>query len=148
VALARAVAERHQQLTTRHAIRLELPESGLVGAWDPTRLDRAVSNLLSNAIKYSPNGGEVRVVLGRESVDGVEWATLAVHDRGIGIPRDDLERIFEPFHRADNVEGRVAGTGIGLSSARQVIEEYGGTLTATSEEGKGSTFTIRLPLDE
>ena len=74
------------------------------------------------------------------------WAVLVVRDRGMGIPADDLPYIFEWFRRVGNVSGRIRGTGVGLACARQVVEQHGGTITAESQEGQGSTFTVRLPL--
>ncbi len=73
-------------------------------------------------------------------------ATLTVRDHGIGIPAEDIPHIFEQFRRAGNVAGQFSGTGLGLASAHQIIEQHGGTLTVTSEEGSGSKFIIRLPL--
>jgi signal transduction histidine kinase len=104
-------------------------------------------HLLGNAVKYSPDGGEVTISVGREATrDGREWATLSVRDQGLGIPAADLPHVFDRFHRAANVVGPIRGTGLGLSSARQVIEQHGGTVGIESTEGEGSTFTIRLPL--
>lgn len=74
------------------------------------------------------------------------WAVLAVQDQGLGIPAADLPQIFERFYRGKNAAGRTRGTGIGLASVRQIIEQHGGTITVVSEEGKGSIFTVRLPL--
>jgi signal transduction histidine kinase len=113
-----------------------------VGAWDGGRLQRVIDNLLGNAIKYSPSGGEVIV---RLEACG-EWAVISVRDHGVGIPADDLPRIFEPFHRATNVVGRISGTGIGLSGTRRIVERHGGTLDVESSEGSGSIFTVKLPL--
>ena len=103
-------------------------------------------NLLSNAIKYSPAGGEVRVGIRRERTSESDWAVVAVQDEGLGIPAAEVPRIFEGFHRASNVTGRIGGTGIGLATARQVVEQHGGTIGVETEEGRGSTFTVRLPL--
>jgi signal transduction histidine kinase len=69
-----------------------------------------------------------------------------VRDHGIGIPQEDLAHIFERFHRGRNVGGETLGTGIGLSGARQIVEQHGGTIEVTSEEGVGTTFTVRVPL--
>jgi signal transduction histidine kinase len=69
-----------------------------------------------------------------------------VQDGGLGIPASDLPRVFERFHRGANVVGRIGGTGIGLAGARSIVESHGGTISAASQEGAGSTFTIRLPL--
>jgi signal transduction histidine kinase len=69
-----------------------------------------------------------------------------VQDPGVGIPPAELPRLFEQFYRATNVTGRLAGTGIGLTTARQLVEQHGGRIDVESEEGRGSTFTVRLPL--
>ena len=144
--LARRVAAGQQQTTDRHRIQVDTPASSLVGHWDSARLARVLHNLVANAIKYSPAGGEVRLSLARDESNDGAWAVLTVEDAGLGIPRDDLPRIFERFERASNVVGRVAGTGVGLASARQIVQHHGGTITVASQEGAGTTFTVRLPL--
>jgi signal transduction histidine kinase len=145
VALANRVAADQQQTTDDHTILVESAHRELVGAWDGVRLERVLENLLSNAIKYSPGGGRITVTIADEGVGG-PWAVLTVSDHGLGIPAGDLPRIFERFRRASNVEGRIAGTGIGLASARLIVEQHGGTIAVESTEGKGSAFTVRLPL--
>lgn len=141
----RVVAE--QQLTTRrHRLVMEAQVSTLFLEGDISRLDRVLTNLLSNAMKYSPQGGQIRVELGQEEEEHGVWGIISVHDQGMGIPAKDLEHIFEPFYRAGNVVEDIQGTGIGLASVAQVIEQHGGTIAVTSEEGKGSTFVVRLPL--
>ena len=77
---------------------------------------------------------------------GAPRAVVRIADRGVGIPPGDLPHIFEQFHRGANVVGRVAGTGVGLFSVRQIVEHHGGTVTVDSQEGHGSSFTISLPL--
>jgi signal transduction histidine kinase len=74
------------------------------------------------------------------------WAVLAVRDPGVGIPPDDLPRVFERFHRGANVVGRIRGTGLGLAGARQIVEQHGGTIAVASPPGAGTTVTLRLPL--
>jgi signal transduction histidine kinase len=111
------------------------------------RLGRVLVNLLSNAIKYSPSGGDIVVSVGEVERDGARLARLSVSDHGLGVPAADLPVIFERFQRARNVEGRIGGTGIGLASVRQIVEQHGGSISATSTEGAGSTFTVLLPLD-
>jgi signal transduction histidine kinase/DNA-binding NarL/FixJ family response regulator len=144
--LTQQVVAEIQSTAPQHQIRVKVKAAKLSGIWDAGRLERVLQNLLGNALKYSPGGGAVVVTLAREqSADGA-WAVLRVEDRGIGIPADDLPRIFERFQRARNVVGQFKGSGIGLSSARQIVEQHGGTITAASEEGAGTVFTVRLPL--
>ena len=146
VALARQQADAYQKTTEGHRIRVEAVVPELVGKWDVLRLERVIGNLLSNAVKYSPEGGEITVTLTLERDEGGAWAQLSVRDEGVGIPALDLPHVFEWFHRGSNVAGRIAGTGIGLAGARQIVEQHGGALTVTSQEGQGTTFTMRLPL--
>jgi signal transduction histidine kinase len=146
VELARRVVAAHATSSERHHLHLEATEDSLIGSWDQDRLERVLQNLLNNAIKYSPAGGEVRVRVERDSSPDRDWAVVAVQDEGLGIPAVDLPQVFERFHRGSNVDGHIAGTGIGLATARQVVEQHGGTIGVESQEGRGSTFTIRLPL--
>jgi excisionase family DNA binding protein len=148
VDLARRLAGEMQQVGERHAIRVDAETDALVGTWDSVRLGRVLENLLSNAIKYSPAGGDIVVTVGEVECDGARLARLSVSDHGLGVPAADLPLIFERFQRARNVEGRIGGTGIGLASARQIVEQHGGTISVTSQEGNGSTFTVLLPLDQ
>lgn len=140
------VIEWRQQDSGQHDFEVETALPSLIGVWDVDRLDRVLANLLANAVKYSPDGGRITLRLTREEAAGEEWAVLAVIDQGIGIPAADLPHIFEAFIRAGNVVGRITGTGIGLAGARRIIEQHGGTIQVVSQEGAGSTFTIRLPL--
>jgi signal transduction histidine kinase len=105
-------------------------------------------NLLDNAIKYSPGGGEVLLTVEAQAGPTGRWAVLTVRDQGIGIPAADLPRLFERFHRAENVVGRIGGTGIGLALVRQTVESHGGTIAVESQESVGTTFTVHLPLPE
>jgi signal transduction histidine kinase len=135
-----------QQLTQHHALRLQVEAPQLVGVWDPQRLQRVLNNVLSNAIKYSPGGGTITIRVTHAIEEAERWAVLTVQDEGQGIPRSDLPHVFERFHRGANVSGRIAGTGLGLAGAQLIVEQHGGTIALVSEEGKGSTATIRLPL--
>lgn len=146
VDLVRRVTAEQQHVAERHRIQVETSLDNLIGTWDAVRLGRVLDNLLSNAIKFSPNGGGITVAIAHEDVVGGPWAVVAVRDQGLGIPAADLPRVFERFRRARNVEGRIGGTGIGLASVRQIVEQHGGTITVESVEGAGSTFTVRLPL--
>ncbi len=87
------------------------------------------------------------ITLARESTADGSQAVLAVRDHGLGIPADDLPRLFTRFYRAGNAVGKVAGTGLGLASVRQVVEGHGGAVAVESTLGQGSTFTLRLPLE-
>lgn len=111
---------------------------------DRARLRRVIDNVVSNALKYSPQGGEVSVV-----VDGDDEqerpALIIVRDQGIGIPPADLPYVFERFHRGSNVDG-ISGSGIGLSGVRQLVEQHDGKISVTSTEGVGTTVTIQLPV--
>jgi signal transduction histidine kinase len=148
IALAEAAAEEARRGASGRLIRLETGVAELLGTWDAPRLARVLANLLSNAIKYSPATSEVVVCVGQEiAADGLPWAVVNVRDEGMGIPAADLPRLFERFYRGTNVTGRTHGTGIGLAGSRQIIEQHGGTILVESEEGRGSTFSVRLPLD-
>lgn len=144
--LVRRTVEAAQDLSSQHTLRVATAETDLPCVGDELRLERVCTNLLSNAIKYSPDGSEVLVRLACEAQDGADWALLAVQDTGIGIPADDIPRLFTPFYRAGNISSTMPGTGLGLASVRQIIEQHGGSIDVASEEGAGSTFTIRLPL--
>lgn len=146
VALTHQMVATYAQTRGQHDFRIHAEVPQLVGYWDTTRLERVISNLISNAIKYSPDGSEVVIEMMREDDEATSWAVLKVRDQGIGIPAKDLPFIFDRFHRGSNVVGRIEGTGLGLASARQIIEHHGGTIEATSQEGAGSTFIVRLPL--
>jgi len=146
VALARQVLDEQRPSAERHELRLEADPPELVGVWDTARVERMLSNLVSNAVKYSPNGGEITVTVGLEMEPEQSWAVLVVRDQGLGIPAADLPRIFTRFERAGNVVGQIPGTGIGLAAVRQVVEQHGGRITVESQEGVGTTCTVRLPL--
>jgi signal transduction histidine kinase len=130
----------------RVVLQCRAPE--LTGVWDAARVERVIANLLSNAGKYSPQDASITVTVGEEVRNGTGWAVVSVQDHGIGIPADDLPHIFERFHRGQNVGQEILGAGIGLSGAKQIVEAHGGTIEVSSQEGAGSTFTVRLPLEQ
>lgn len=109
---------------------------------DRNRLKQLLLNLLNNAIKYNERGGRVEIHLRRKA----DEAILEVSDTGRGIPREALPHIFERFFRVADREGRVAGTGLGLAIAKRIAESHRGQIEVSSEVGKGTTFTVRLPL--
>ncbi len=145
-ALARQVADELRQTTTTHTIEVSEAVGELRAECDVFRLERVLSNLISNAVKYSPAEDRVLVRLREEQDSQGRWALVEVEDHGLGIPSEDLPHIFSWFQRGRNVRDRIDGTGIGLASAKHVVERHGGTLTVSSQEGMGSTFTVRLPL--
>ncbi len=121
--------------------RDKLEDAEIVG--DRLRLEQAILNLLDNAVKFNRPGGEVRVKVAPRN-DGKVEVTIA--DNGIGIPSDDLPRIFERFYRVDKARSReVGGTGLGLSIVKHIVERMNGTVSVESQLGKGSTFTVLLP---
>lgn len=145
-ALVRGIATNHEPQFRRKGVGLRFAPSGAPGGAratvDPDKISQAVINLLSNSLKYTAAGGsvETRVSLGEDA------AEITVSDTGVGIGPEDLPRVFERFYRADTSRARATGgTGIGLSIARAIVEAHGGSIRATSEPGKGSVFTIRLP---
>jgi PAS domain S-box-containing protein len=143
VALARHSVDGYRQATHSHTFALETVESTLVGNWDLTRLIRVLDNLLSNAVKYSPQGGPVVVSIARAG----DWAIVAVRDEGIGISQADRATMYDRFVRGVPA-ARVSGLGIGLAGVKQIVEQHGGTIEIESQEGRGSTFTVRLPFGE
>jgi PAS domain S-box-containing protein len=141
-ALTKRAIAVHQGATKRHRLIFEGTEPGPSGEWDPERLDRVLGNLLSNAIKYSPQGGEILLRVERDETHAV----LSVQDHGVGIPATDLPHVFDRYFRARNVTGAFAGSGLGLTGAKYLVEQHGGTIAATSVEGDGTRFEVRLPL--
>jgi len=122
-----------------HQIDFECEEMVLLAPIDRKLMRRPLTNLISNAIKYSPDGGKVTILL----EDNDDHYNISVIDSGIGIPEEDFERLFEPFHRAGNV-GTLQGTGLGLPISKQTVEAHGGTIDFESSE-KGTTFVIQMP---
>ena len=111
---------------------------------DTSAMDRAIENLLDNAIKYS-NDASVITVRARRHHDEV---IISVADQGIGIPPDELDQVFDRFHRVSTgLVHDVKGSGLGLSLVQHIVEAHGGHVTVVSELGKGSTFTIHLPIE-
>jgi two-component system, sensor histidine kinase and response regulator len=126
-----------------HRIVVDAPPAPLPLLVDPKRVEMILVNLIGNAIKYSPKGGEIHLELSKDT----KTAAVAVSDRGIGIRAEDLPRLFTRFGRVVPPEHRqIPGTGLGLYMARELARKHGGDITAVSEAGTGSTFTLTLPL--
>jgi signal transduction histidine kinase len=139
VGIVRHVLEAAQPRTRGHALRLHAPRA-LTATVDPIRLEQVLTNLVDNAIKYSPAGGPVDV---RVSVRGGA-VRLAVRDRGIGIPPEHRDRIFDRFHQAHQ-ERRLGGMGLGLYISRQIVELHGGTLACEHSSAAGTRMVVTVP---
>jgi two-component system phosphate regulon sensor histidine kinase PhoR len=110
---------------------------------DAERMQQVITNLVHNAIKFTPPGGEVAI----SATAGEGEVIISVRDTGVGIPADDLPRIFERFYKADRARSG-GGTGLGLAIAKHIVLAHGGRIWAESVEGRGSTFYVALPLAE
>lgn len=135
------LCDQQRQLAGKHQIveRLDALPGSITA--DPDLLVLVFSNLLSNAVKYSPDADRVEVTGGLEDDGSIR---VSVRDFGLGIPEDDLPRLFDRFYRATNVTG-IAGTGIGLNLSHTLVELHGGTIQVQSVQDEGSIFTVRLP---
>ena len=139
--LAESVAAALQVTTDRHCLDV-VAEPGVVGSWDPRRLEEVITNLLGNAIKYSPRGGRIEVRV--EARDHAACVTL--RDPGLGVAPEDLPHLFERFYRGRARQG-IDGDGLGLSICRALVVAHGGQVWAESDgPGRGSTFGFSLPL--
>ena len=140
-ALLREVCQLHREMVPGAEITERLSSAAMPMIGDAKLLYQLFSNLLSNAVKYSPGGGAIEV----EAEMRVDEIVVAVADRGIGIPANDLERLFERYHRGSNVSG-IVGTGVGLYLVKMVADLHRGRVEVTSAEGAGSRFTVHLPV--
>ena len=140
-ALLREVCQLHREMVPGAEIAERLSSAAMPMIGDAKLLYQLFSNLLSNAVKYSPGGGAIEF----EAEMRVDEVVVAVADRGIGIPANDLERLFERYHRGGNVSG-IVGTGVGLYLVKMVADLHRGRVEVTSAEGAGSRFTVHLPV--
>jgi K+-sensing histidine kinase KdpD len=130
------------QFPNRHFVN-KVPTTSLLATADPERLEQVLRNLVNNAIKYSPQGGSISVRCYGSNGEIV----IGVSDQGIGIPAEDLERVFERFYRVDNeVTRHTRGAGLGLAVCRDIVEAHGGSMWLESTLGRGTTAYIRLPV--
>ncbi len=142
--IAKAV-ESAQTEAVRKEVDIETavdPSAAVLG--DEGALTEAVLNLISNAVKYSRPGGRVKVTAVRE----LEKVVVSIEDTGVGIPEADMGRIFDGFYRGKAAESGTSGAGIGLAVTKRIVDVHGGSVTAESEPGRGSTFVITLPATE
>jgi signal transduction histidine kinase len=144
VALCRFLREEYL-VSTRHIIELEVPDHPVEVEIDVNRISQVILNLLSNAQKYSPRGELITISL--KQTDG--YGVISVRDKGVGIPSHMLPHIFERFFRVPDVEvqtGSSIGLGLGLYITRMIVERHGGRIEVESAPGRGSTFSVMLPL--
>ena len=145
--LANTVRESVSRLTPLakkrgQTIKTEIADSCEMFA-DPGKLAQVCYNIIENAIKYTPDGGTITVTLRRMGRDAV----LEISDTGVGIPEEDLPHVFDRFYRVDKARSRdTGGTGLGLSIVQQIVRLHAGSVTVTSQPGKGTTFTVQLPV--
>lgn len=143
-ALASAASDLFIAQEDSRRILLAVPDDPVVVRCDQIRIQQVLTNLVGNAIKYSPPTGAVSITVTHE--DGE--ACLAIADQGAGIPRDEIEHIFEPFRRGHSMKDAVPGVGLGLATSRRLVQMHGGRLEVASQPGAGSTFIVRLPAEK
>ena len=139
-----ATIERLRPVAEKASVALELDaDASLYCDCSPTRIGQLFGNLIENAIKYNVPQGRVTVIARQQR----HMAIVRVRDTGIGIAQEHLDRLFERFYRVDTSRSReIGGTGLGLSIVKHLAALYHGEVSVESEVGKGSTFTVRLPL--
>jgi signal transduction histidine kinase len=158
--LRKTIAEIQSQ-TTKHVIKPRIFRPLPMVNIDRQKIEQLMTNLLFNAVKYSPQGGDIKVsirqakdkerlgeILGETSLIKPPCLIVTVTDHGIGIPEEDLERVFEKFYRVDNRLTRAtSGAGLGLYICKIIVEAHGGHIWARSKVGEGSIFGLSLPVD-
>jgi len=136
---------RSQDEEKKYEIVRDYPINSVWIEIDTDKMTQVIDNILNNAIKYSPDGGKITVSM--KTTD--DQMILSIKDQGLGIPKQDLPKIFDRFYRVDRARSRAqGGTGLGLAIAKEIIKQHNGFIWAKSEYGKGSTFTIVLPYDK
>jgi two-component system phosphate regulon sensor histidine kinase PhoR len=127
----------------KHTVKWEWPDNVPSVPMDRKSFAKAVGNILDNAIRYTEKNGEI-IIRGKVEKNGIN---IYIEDSGIGVPAEDIDRIFERFYRVDKARSiKLGGTGLGLSIAKHIIEAHGGQISVESTQGKGSIFSIYLPL--
>ena len=142
----RATCESYLDDANAKGVRVEidLPDSPVPVRIDVQGYHLIISNLVSNAVKYTP-AGTIKVSLQKNQ----QWAVLRVEDTGMGIPEDDIPKLFAEFFRASNARGsKIKGSGVGLAGVKSLVERFGGEIELASQENEGSVFTVRLPIYE
>jgi signal transduction histidine kinase len=146
VAVLANLIEEHRLATEKHTFVLHSSDTMLLAHGDAPRLTRAFANILSNAEQYSPGGGAVVVTVAAHTEGSDCGVAITIADEGVGIEAPELPRVFAPFYRGGATLHLAKGTGIGLASARHIVEQHGGTIVITSEPGHGTVVSVLLPL--
>ncbi|MDX2061733.1 MAG: ATP-binding protein [Bacteroidia bacterium] len=146
--LLKAQYSTFEPVTLTKGVKLVVEaQPGTVVLGDRTALGQAFNNLIANAIKFTPKGGTVTLRLGQHAAGAQPQATVEIADTGIGIPPESLPHLFDKFSKAQRAGTKgEKGTGLGMSIAKQILELHKGTIEVASTVGKGTTFTLRLPL--
>ncbi len=132
---------KNKEITLEIDIQKNLPEINI----DPDRIIQVLMNIISNAIKFTPKGGTI--ILRAQILENSDQMEISIADTGVGIPKSDLPKIFGKFQQAKNRSlGDISGTGLGLAIALEIVQLHNGKIDVDSEEGKGTTFTISLPI--
>ena len=132
-------AQRHNH---RFTLELKTPIPDIVA--DRARIEQVLINMVSNAIKYTRDGGVIAMIAGRK--EDIVW--VSVRDNGIGIPKEDVDKVFDRFYRVDKARSRESGgTGLGLSIAKEIVTRHKGSIELTSRPGKGTIITVTLPVE-
>ena len=137
------VAERFSSASPEHRVESKL-QCKLAVPCDESKLVQVFENLISNAVKYSPGGGVIHI----ETECQDKWSIVRIRDEGIGMTREQLDKVFDKFYRADSSNTSIGGLGIGMSIVKAIVETHGGKVTVASEVGSGTLVTIELPMQE
>ncbi len=141
--LVEKVVNTQKFYTKKHEFKADVPEKVSTVWGDGDKLDQVLTNIVSNAVKYSPNGGTITIRVEEKN----SQISVSVIDQGLGIPKDELPKLFQRFQRVKGTEAeKIKGTGIGLHLAKSLVEMHGGSMFIDSEYGKGSTFGFILPV--
>ncbi|MGG4489934.1 ATP-binding protein [Metabacillus idriensis] len=141
--ILQTVIENQQIQTSAHRLILNVKADFTTVFGDRDKLAQVFQNILSNAVKYSPDGGDIKILMYEEE----NMLKIDVEDKGLGIPEEAVDKLFSKFYRVDNSDRRkIGGTGLGLAIVKEIIKEHDGEISVSSRIGKGSVFTVALPL--